>query len=95
MIWIGKEDIVMKQIIKFMDKNVDGCGTDVETMIQIEGDQALTNEAVKRIKDTIEKYKKENYGEYSTDDVVEAACEQLGREGYICECLSEDVTIEF
>lgn len=39
--------------------------------------------------------KKEVYDEYSTDDVVEAACKQLDREGYICEHLSEDVTIEF
>lgn len=85
----------MKQIINFIDADVDGCGTDVETMIQIEGDQALTNGAIKRIKDAIERYKKENYGKYSPYDVVEAACEQLGREGYIYEYLSEDVTIEF
>lgn len=85
----------MKQIINFIDADVDGCGTDVETMIQIEGDQALTNGAIKRIKDAIERYKKENYGECSPYDVVEAACEQLGREGYIYEYLSEDVTIEF
>lgn len=85
----------MKQIINFIDADVDGCGTDVETMIQIEGVQALTNGAIKRIKDAIERYKKENYGEYSPYDVVEAACEQLGREGYIYEYLSEDVTIEF
>ena len=52
----------MKQIINFIDADVDGCGTDVETMIQIEGDQALTNGAIKRIKDAIERYKKENYG---------------------------------
>ena len=30
----------MKQIINFIDVDVDGCGTNVETMIQIEGDQA-------------------------------------------------------
>lgn len=85
----------MKQIINFINTDVDGCGTDVETMIQIEGDQALTNGAIKRVKDAIERYKKETYDEYSTDDVVEAACRQLDREGYICEPLSEDVTIEF
>lgn len=85
----------MKQIINFINTDVDGCGTDVETMIQIEGDQALTNGAIKRVKDAIERYKKEVYDEYSTDDVVEAACRQLDREGYKCEHLSEDVTIEF
>lgn len=85
----------MKQIINFIDVDVDGCGTNVETMIQIEGDQALTNGTIKRIKDVIEKYKKENYGEYSTDDVIEVACEQLDREGYIYECLPADIAIEF
>lgn len=54
----------MKQIINFIDVDVDGCGTNVETMIQIEGDQALTNGTIKRIKDVIERYKKENYGEW-------------------------------
>jgi len=85
----------MKQIINFIDADVDGCGTNVETMIQIEGDQALTNGAIKRIEDAIERYKKENYGEYCTDDVIEVACEQLGREGYIYECLPADIVIEF
>lgn len=55
----------------------------------------LRSNSIKRIKDAIERYKKENYGKCSPDDVVEAACEQLGREGYIYEYLSEDVTIEF
>lgn len=85
----------MTQIINFIDTNVNGCGTDVETMIQIDGEQTLTKEAVKRVKDAIERYKKEVYDEYNTDDVVEAACRQLDREGYICEPLLEDVTIEF
>ena len=48
----------MKQIINFINADVDGYGTNIETMIQIEGDQALTNGAIKRIKDVIERYKK-------------------------------------
>lgn len=48
----------MTQIINFIDTDVNGCGTDVETMIQIDGEQALTKEAVKRVKDAIERYKK-------------------------------------
>ena len=35
-IWMNKEDVTMKQIIKFVDKNVDGCVTNVEILIQIE-----------------------------------------------------------
>lgn len=33
----------MKQIVKLIDVDVDGCGTNVETMIEIEGKQELTN----------------------------------------------------
>lgn len=48
----------MKQIVKLIDVDVDGCGTNVETMIQVEGKQELTNGIIERIKDAIEKYKK-------------------------------------
>ena len=57
----------MKQIVKLIDVDVDGCGTNVETMIEIEGKQELTNGIIQRTKDAIEKYKKENDGEYDTD----------------------------
>ena len=29
----------MKQIVKLIDVDIDGCGTNVETMIQVEGKQ--------------------------------------------------------
>lgn len=79
----------MKQIVKLIDVDVDGCGTNVETMIQVEGKQELTNGIIERIKDAIEKYKKENDGEYDTDSIVGVVCEYLESEGYI------DVAIEF
>ena len=40
----------MKQIIKLIDVDVDGCGTNIETMIQIEGKQELTNGIIQRTK---------------------------------------------
>lgn len=85
----------MKQIIKFIDVNVDGCGTNVESMIEVEGKQKLTNGIIQRTKDAIEKYKKENYGEYDTDSIIDVACEYLESEGYMCDYISEDVTIVF
>lgn len=85
----------MKQIIKFIDADVDGCGTNVESMIQVEGKQELTNEIIQRTKDAIEKYKKENDGKYDTDSIIDAACEHLESEGYMCDCILEDATIEF
>ena len=85
----------MKQIIKFIDADVDGCGTNAESMIEVEGKQELTNGIIQRTKDAIEKYKKENDGEYDTDSIIDIACELLESEGYICNYVSEDVTIEF
>lgn len=85
----------MKQIIKFIDADVDGCGTNVESMIQVEGKQELTNGIIQRTKDAIEKYKKENNGEYDTDIIIEVACEHLESEGYMCDYISEDATIKF
>ena len=73
----------MKQIIKFIDVNIDDCGTNVESMVQVEGKQELTNGVIQRTKDAIEKYKKENYGEYDTDSIIDVACEHLETEG-IC-----------
>lgn len=85
----------MKQIIKLVNVDVDGCGTNVETMIQVEGKHELTNGIIQRTKDAIEKYKKENDGEYDTDSIVSVVCEHLESEGYMCDYISEDVDIEF
>ena len=85
----------MKQIVKLIDVDVDGCGTNVETMIQVEGKQELTNGIIERIKDAIEKYKKENDGEYDTDSIVGVVCKYLESEGYMCDYISEDAAIEF
>ena len=85
----------MKQIIKFIDIDVDGCGTNVESMIEVEGKQELTNRIIQRTKDAIENYKKENYVEYDTDSIIDVACEHLESEGYMCDYISEDVTIVF
>ena len=49
-IWMNKEDVTMKQIIIFVDKNVDGCGTNVEILIQIEEKNPLSTELVDAVK---------------------------------------------
>lgn len=48
----------MKQIVKLIDVDVDGCGTNVETMIEIEGKQELTNGIIQRTKDAIKNTRK-------------------------------------
>jgi hypothetical protein len=81
----------MKQIIKLIDIDVDGCGTN----IQVEGKQELTNGIIQGIKDTIKKYKRENDGVYDTNSIVNVVCEYLETEGYMCDYVSADVTIGF
>ena len=85
----------MRQIIKFTDINVDGCGTNIETIIQVEGKTKLTNEVIEKIKSVIEKHQEEYYGEWDTDTVLNAACEYLKTEGYICHYIIPDYEIEF
>lgn len=85
----------MKQIIKFIDTDIDGCGTNIEIMIQIKGKHKITNGIIQRTSNVIEKYKKDNKGEWDTDSIIMTACEHLKTEGYTCRYISEDATIEF
>lgn len=81
--------------IKLIDVDVDGCGTNIENIIQVEGKTELTNEIIQRTKDAIDKYKEDNPGEWDTDSIINVACEHLGTEGYICNYVSADAIIEF
>lgn len=85
----------MIQIIKFVDVNVDGCGTDIDVYIKTEGEKELTNGVIERTKKVVEEYKEENLYEWDTDSVIEAACEHLETEGYKTEIISYDYCIEF
>lgn len=85
----------MTQIIKFTDVNVDGCGTDIEVYVQVEGKAELTNGIIKRTKEVIEKYKAENQYEYDTNSIIDVACEHLETEGYMCYSVIPDYDIEF
>lgn len=40
----------MIEIIKFVDVNADGCGTDIDAYVKIEGETALTNGVIERTK---------------------------------------------
>ena len=85
----------MKRIIKLGDVNVDGCGTSVETLIQIEGMRSLTDSVIQGIKDAIDEYKSENSGEWDTDSVIDIVCKHLEKEGYTSDYISPDAVIEF
>lgn len=67
--------------IELTDVDVDGCGTDVTVMMEIDSD-GLTTGTVDRIQEAISNYKQENEGEWDSDGCFDAAAEQLEKEGY-------------
>ena len=83
----------MKQIIKFTDIN--GFGGNIDVLVQVEGKFELTNGIIERMKKAIEKYQEENYDEWDTSGVIDAACEYLEQEGYMCDYVVPDYTIAF
>jgi len=85
----------MIQIIKMIDVNVDGCGTDIDAYIKVEGKTELTNGVIERTKKAIEKYKEENPYDWDTDTIIELACEYLKTEGYKAETTGYNYCIEF
>ena len=80
--------------IEFKDIDVDGCGTDVTAIMEINSD-GLTNGTVGRIKDAISNYKRENEGEWDSDGCFDAAAEQLEKEGYKVKYIFPSTTICF
>lgn len=83
----------MKQVIKFIDKNVDGCGTNVEVLIQVEGKLQLTSAVLQETKDVIKRYKIEN-DLWCTDEVVDEACKFLETKGYMCNYAAPQIDAE-
>ncbi|MFR9072304.1 MAG: hypothetical protein ACLVJU_03730 [Blautia sp.] len=75
------EIIMREHFIKFIDEDVDGCGTDVTIIARVYGND-ITVGTIDRIKDAICNYKNENEGEWDTDGCLAAAQEQLEMEGY-------------
>lgn len=85
----------MTQNIKLTDIDVDGCGTDIECLIQVEGEKQLTEETLDKIKQIIKAHKKEYEDEWDTDSIVNAVWDYLESEGYKCHYVNADYEIEF
>lgn len=83
-----------EQIIKFIDEDVDGCGTDVTVLARVYGND-ITVGTIDRIKDAINDYKNENKGEWNTDGCLDAAKEQLKTEGYEVHFINPSIEICF
>lgn len=80
--------------IKLEDVNVDGCGTDVSTIIEVDSD-IITNDTIKMVTEAIEAYKRQNEGEWDSDGCFDVAAEQLKSEGFEVKFIVPITTICF
>ena len=71
----------MIQTIRFVDVNADGCGTDIDTYVQVNGVLPITYGIIERTRSAIENFKKENE-DWQTDDIIDVARQHLRKEGY-------------
>lgn len=81
----------MQSILKLIDKNIDGCGTDVEEVIQIEGNP-LTDDLIRDIEKVISTRKED--ADWDTEDILSAVWECLEGKGYSVKSIYPTV-IEF
>ena len=82
-----------EQFIKFIDEDVDGCGTNITTIAKVYGND-ITVGTIDRIKDAINNYKRED-DEWDTDGCLEAAQDQFEAEGYEVSWINEEIEICF
>ena len=83
-----------EQFIKFIDSDVDGCGTNVEVIVRING-KKLKKDTIDRVENAISNYKEENKNEWDTDSCVDVATKQLESEGYKVDYIFVDTEIYF
>lgn len=83
-----------EQIVKFIDENVDGCGTDITVLAKVYGND-ITAGTIDRVKNAICDYKNENEDAWDTDGCLNAAQEQLEAEGYEVHWMNPSLEICF
>ena len=83
-----------ENIIKLIDEDVDGSGTDMTVLARGDGND-ITVGTIDRVKDAISNYKNENEGEWDTDGCLETAQEQLETEGYKVHWINTEAEICF
>ena len=63
-------------VIRFLETDVDGCGSNAEVMIQVRIDEKITDEMKHKLIDNINEIKKE-WKEWDTDSIVQEACKRV------------------
>lgn len=87
---------MLNQIIRFTERNVDGCGSDAEVMVLLKTDFLLTSGHKTRLEHEIESIKREWEGDdWDTDSVVEEAIARVFGEDAEWEAVLPDLEVEF
>ena len=81
-----------EQFITFIDKDMSGCGTDINITAKVYG-YTITAGIVSRVKNAINNYKNENESEWDSNGCLNAAQKQLEADGYEVSCINEEVVI--
>lgn len=84
-----------EQIIKFIDKNIDGCGTDIEGWLKIKGSIIDEDSIVENLKKVITTTKN-TIEDWDTDTILDACAEYLKEQyDFECEWICPEIVIEF
>ena len=87
---------MLNQIIKFVETDVDGCGTNAEVMILVKTDMLLTRGHKERLEKAIEDIRNEwEDDEWDTDSVVKEAFTRVFGNDVEYEVILPDIEIEF
>ena len=86
----------MTQIIQFTEKDVDGCGTDVDALIALETGLCLTHGHVMRLKSAIRDINQEWEPEmWDTNDVINEAMRRVFGKDAEYQFITPDIAVEF
>ena len=87
---------MLNQIISFVERDVDGCRTDVEVMVLLRANFPLTNGHKTRLEEVIEEIRNEwEDDEWDTDSVVEEALARVFGTDVEWETVIPDIDVEF
>lgn len=87
---------MLNQIIRFIERDIDGCGTDAEVIVLLKTDMLLTRGHKERLEKAIEYIKSEREDdEWDTDSVVEEAFTRVFGTDVEVETIIPDIEVEF
>lgn len=81
----------MRDLIEFTEHDVDGEGSNVVMLYEVEGEKELTHSTIETLRKIVDERKAEaikNDECFSTDEIVDAAIEYLESEGYKCNLIA-------